>query len=63
MQGKLIVDDVVSEVRLDTRTSGKTGKPYSMLVVQLENGYAYETFIDKPVEFMIRGLLEGAKKA
>ncbi len=57
------VDDVVAEVRLDTRTASKTGKPYTMLVLKLDNGYEYENFIDKPVEYMIRSLKEGTKKA
>lgn len=62
MDNKLIVDDVVSEVRLDTRTSGKTGKPYQMLVLKLTNGYEVENFVDKPVAFMLKGLLEADQK-
>lgn len=41
-------------IRIDSRTS-KSGNPYKVLVLHFDNGYEYETFINKEEEFCIRG--------
>lgn len=54
------IDDIVTEVRLDTIKSSKTGKDFNKLVVKFDNGYEHEEMIfDKAEVFVIESLLDG----
>jgi hypothetical protein len=54
------IDPVVLEVRIDTATSAKTGRPYKVLVLKLENGYEAKVFLH-PAEVAVIESLMAAK--
>ncbi len=55
------IDQVIDEVRVDTPTSSKTGRPYRVLVVKLINGYEVKVFPHPAEISVIDNLLKGAK--
>lgn len=55
-----LLDSVVDEVRLDTQTSAKTGRPYKQLVLKLTNGYEVKVF-PHPAEVAVIEQLAAAK--
>jgi hypothetical protein len=50
------IDNVVDSVNLVTRTSSKTGKPYTLLQVMLTNGLSIEFFAER-AEYKVIDLL------
>jgi len=55
-------DDVIDSVNVITRTSQKSGKPYQMLQVKLQNGYDIELFLERAEMKVLQMLLDGIKK-
>lgn len=55
------IDDVIDEVRLDKPTSAKTGKPYTVVILKLSNGYEAKVFLHPAEVAVIESLLAGAK--
>ena len=55
------LDEVVDELRLDTNTSAKTGKPYKQLVIKLSNGYEVKVFPHPAETAVIESLMAGTK--
>ena len=39
---------------IESRVSGKTGKPYKVLVLKFENGYIMETFLNNEQAFILK---------
>lgn len=46
----------VKSVYIDERISSKSGKPYSMLVVEFKNGYKTEQFLNADQLYILNGL-------
>lgn len=44
---------MVKNVRLETKTSQKTGKEYKVLIITFINGYEKQVFLEKAEEYMI----------
>lgn len=55
--GERSIEDIVDEVRFDTRISQKSTKPYNVLVIKLTNGYEIETFVERAEGKLIEVLL------
>jgi hypothetical protein len=56
------IDGVVETVNLVERVSAKSGKPYTVLQVKLDNGYNIENFPEPAVKFMIETLVKEKTK-
>jgi len=55
-------DNVIEEVNVITRLSGKSGKPYQMLQIKLQNGYDIELFLERAEMKVLQMLIDGGKK-
>lgn len=55
-------DEVINEVNVITRTSAKSGKPYQMLQIKLQNGYDIELFLERAEMKVLQMLIDGLKK-
>lgn len=56
------IDDVVEEVRIDGGVSAKTGRPYKVMVLKLENGYEIKVFPHPAEMAVIENLLKAHQK-
>jgi hypothetical protein len=56
------IDSIVDSVNLVERVSAKTGKPYSVIQIKLDNGYDIENFPEQAVKFMINTLVKDKAK-
>lgn len=48
-------------ITIDKRTSKKTGNAYNVLVIDFDNGYKYESFLNNEQFFIIDSILRKEK--
>jgi hypothetical protein len=54
--------DLVTDVRIERRTSNKEGnRQYNILIIELSNGYTVEQFVERAELKIIELLVQGAK--
>jgi hypothetical protein len=56
------LDQIINSVNLVTRESTKTGKPYTLCQIVLDNGLDIQFFPERAETKIMELLLDGAKK-
>jgi len=62
MNQSLIDSNVVTDIYLTTKTSAKSGKEYTALIIALSTGYEKMLFLEPAELFMVQELLKQSGK-